>query len=202
MDSNVTKKEKDKKKNKDKNKTKEKSKFKSKKSKKEKLKKTDDSDTKESERIRPNVPRLLMNLEKESSPSITDVFAGQILKSHGITSNQIISNIEINDIDLSKRKPIKSRFPIIDPATVSQINTEPSQTADKNQVDSFDIPSITEIEKLKSPKADISENVEPNNVSKKLNQSSSDSDSEDVINIRTEAEELIEMGINDDVHIY
>lgn len=178
--------------------------MKSKKYKKEKSKKNNDSDTtKESERIRPNVPRLLMNLEKESSPSITDVFAGQILKSHGITSIQNVSNLEINDIDLSKRKSLKSRFPIIDPATVPQINADLAPTAiDKNPVDSFDIPSITEIEKLKTPKTDLTEStIDLNSSQKKGDESGSDSDGEDVINIRTEAEELIEMGMNDDVTI-
>ncbi|XP_077286843.1 nuclear polyadenosine RNA-binding 2 isoform X2 [Arctopsyche grandis] len=162
-------KEKDKKKDKEKSKTKQKVKLKAKKAKKEK---------------------------------------SQILKSHGISLVQNQSNnSEKNEVDTEdrvKRKLLRNRFPIIDPATVSQINLDPSiQTVDKNQVDAFDIPSITEIEKFKS----MSSIDEPENIlqlklpevkKKSIESPASGSDGEDFINIRTEAEELMEIGINED----
>lgn len=204
-------KEKDKKKEK----FKAKQKVKAKKSKKDKR-----SSSKEPERIRPNVPPLLMNLEKESSPSITDVFAGQILKTHGIKSSTTTlldeiekesSLLELIDNGKSTRKLLKrNRFPIIDPNTVS-LGSEPGTelTPDLSKADS--VPSISDVDVDSSmailtglPRAEKIK--EMNEINAKIQtlkrrlveQVESGSEDEDFINLRTEAEELMGVDFNED----
>lgn len=143
--------------------------------------------------IRPNIPPLLMNMEKESEPSITDVFAGQILKNHGISlesykddPKQIEKKIVINEL----KRPI---VPIIDPATIfSQIET--TSTLENNQKSSDE---TSETPAVANPRED---NIkEMNKIEAKIQglrqklveQMDSISDDEDFLNIRTEAEELM-----------
>ncbi|XP_049875337.1 zinc finger CCCH domain-containing protein 14 isoform X2 [Pectinophora gossypiella] len=146
--------------------------------------------SKHHEMIRPNIPPLLMNIEKESEPSITDVFAGQILKNHGI----IIDTPKEEKIEDKKpvvtelKRPMK---PIIDPATIdsqpepieptsivisSPQNIDVESTAPKED----QIKEINEIEaKIQGLKQKLAEQLD------------SMSDDEDFLNIRTEAEELM-----------
>lgn len=144
--------------------------------------------------IRPNIPPLLMNIEKESEPSITDVFAGQILKSHGITIESLKDEkiIEKKPVLIEPKRPI---LPIIDPATISSqpdptVNSEStadsqdsmrrasvsSQGADNES----QLKEIDEIEaKIQGLKQKLAEQLD------------SMSEDEDFLNIRTEAEELM-----------
>ncbi|KAJ2951549.1 hypothetical protein O0L34_g13698 [Tuta absoluta] len=141
--------------------------------------------------IRPNVPPLLMNMEKDSEPSITDVFAGQILKNHGvIIDTPKEEKVEQKPVIKDVKRPI---LPIIDPATISQpeaevvdISTEPqSIPQDGNEVPGAapreeQIKEINEIEaKIQGLKQKLAEQLD------------SMSDDEDFLNIRTEAEELM-----------
>lgn len=214
-ESSLKKERKEKDKKKDKEKFKAKLKVKAKKAKKDKR-----SSSKEPERIRPNVPPLLMNLEKESSPSITDVFAGQILKSHGIKSNTptLLEDIEKESSLLeligngkSTRKLLKrNRFPIIDPNTVS-LGSEPGTilTPDVSKIDS--LPSVSDVDIDSSmavltglPRAEKIK--EMNEINAKIQtlkrrlveQVESGSEDEDFINLRTEAEELMGVDFNED----
>ncbi|CAH0400211.1 unnamed protein product [Chilo suppressalis] len=150
--------------------------------------------SKHHERIRPNVPPLLMNMEKESEPSITDVFAGQILKSHGITLESLKDEPKIPDVKPVLKEIKRPIVPIIDPATISSQldvdsvpqNPEPSTSQDKG-------PSVS------SP-GDEREQLDEINVieakiqglkQKLVEQLDSMSDDEDFLTIRTEAEELM-----------
>lgn len=140
--------------------------------------------------IRPNIPPLLMNMEKDSEPSITDVFAGQILKNHGITleAAQEEAKPEKKPVIVELKRPI---LPIIDPATIlTQPELEDVElTADDSQTASISstgapkedqIKEITQIEaKIQGLKQKLAEQLD------------SMSDDEDFLNIRTEAEELM-----------
>lgn len=196
---------------KDKVKAKKKSKKESKKKEKEERKKSAKSKKKEkeTESIRPKVPPLLMNMERVSSPSITDVFAGQILKSHGINMKPSVVSSEVKE-----RKPLnRQRFPIIDPATVSQIDDASFASKSDVNVNDFDITPISEMEKtLSSPLAGQAiqpreEQIKEMNeieakiqgLKKKLaEQIETLSEDEDFLNIRTEAEELMGVEFGDD----
>ncbi|XP_045451852.1 zinc finger CCCH domain-containing protein 14 [Melitaea cinxia] len=187
------------KKDKDKSKKAESSKKSKKKEKEKKSKKKDEKKSSKHkkktkhEMIRPNIPPLLMNMEKESEPSITDVFAGQILKNHGISlesykddPKQIEKKIVINEL----KRPI---VPIIDPATISS-QIETTSTLENNQKNSDE---TNETPAVANPRDD---NIkEMNKIEAKIQglrqklveQMDSISDDEDFLNIRTEAEELM-----------
>ncbi|KAI5643301.1 hypothetical protein NE865_04719 [Phthorimaea operculella] len=139
--------------------------------------------------IRPNVPPLLMNMEKESEPSITDVFAGQILKNHGvIIDTPKEEKVETKPVIKDVKRPI---LPIIDPATISQPEVEVVDISSEQQVQGNSgvpgaapreeqIKEINEIEaKIQGLKQKLAEQLD------------SMSDDEDFLNIRTEAEELM-----------
>ncbi|XP_075976997.1 nuclear polyadenosine RNA-binding 2 isoform X2 [Anticarsia gemmatalis] len=137
------------------------------------------------EMIRPNIPPLLMNMEKESEPSITDVFAGQILKNHGINLDPPKEDNKPEKKPLVKevKRPI---LPIIDPATIpSQSELESALLQERASVPISDskeenIKEMNQIEaKIQGLKQKLSEQLD------------SLSDDEDFLNIRTEAEELM-----------
>lgn len=137
--------------------------------------------------IRPNIPPLLMNMEKESEPSITDVFAGQILKNHGITLEvtQEEPKPEKKPVVVELKRPI---LPIIDPATISsqpeQLETE--EDSRRNSLSSLSAPKEDQIKEINQIEAKIQ------GLKQKLaEQLDSMSDDEDFLNIRTEAEELM-----------
>ncbi|XP_063385302.1 zinc finger CCCH domain-containing protein 14 [Cydia fagiglandana] len=199
------------KKDKDKSKKSESSK-KSKKKDKEKIHKKKDKDSKKvhkskkkskkHEMIRPNVPPLLMNIEKESEPSITDVFAGQILKNHGITleTPKIDPKIDKKPSIPELKRPI---LPIIDPATISS-QPEPSQSS-MESITTISDQEIEEVSPTPTPAiptvpAPRDEQIkEMNEIEAKIQglkqklaeQLDSMSDDEDFLTIRTEAEELM-----------
>ncbi|KAH9633613.1 hypothetical protein HF086_014581 [Spodoptera exigua] len=137
--------------------------------------------------IRPNIPPLLMNMEKESEPSITDVFAGQILKNHGITLEvtQEEPKPEKKPITVELKRPI---LPIIDPATISsqpeQLETE--EESRRTSVSSLSAPKEDQIKEINQIEAKIQGLKQ-----KLVEQLDSMSDDEDFLNIRTEAEELM-----------
>lgn len=127
--------------------------------------------------IRPNIPPLLMNLEKESEPSITDVFAGQILKNHGVILEPYKEDSKQVDTKVLKR-PI---VPIIDLESITS-KPEDIKNKDDNQKDTKgeQIKEMNQIEaKIQGLKQKLSEQLD------------SMSDDEDFLNIRTEAEELM-----------
>lgn len=178
------KKDKDKKKSESSKKLKKKEKEKSHKKKEDRKVHKNKKKSKHHEMIRPNVPPLLMNIEKQSEPSITDVFAGQILKNHGITLDD--DNVSQKSSITESKRPIR---PIIDPASIS---SHPESIEEQM--------SITSIPSVSSAGAPRDEQMrEVNNVDPKLSglkQKSSEhmdsvSDDEDFLNIRTEAEELM-----------
>lgn len=140
--------------------------------------------------IRPNIPPLLMNMEKESEPSITDVFAGQILKNHGINVDALKDDIvpEKKPVVTEVKRPI---LPIIDPATISSheidkdTNSEATRTS-RTSVSSIGTPMEDQIKEMTQIEAKIQ------GLKQKLaDQLDSMSDDEDFLNIRTEAEELM-----------
>ncbi|XP_061718413.1 serine/arginine repetitive matrix protein 1 isoform X2 [Cydia pomonella] len=196
------------KKDKDKSKKSESSK-KSKKKDKEKLHKKKDKESKKvhkskkkskkHEMIRPNVPPLLMNMEKDSEPSITDVFAGQILKNHGITleTPKIDPNVDKKPSIPDVKRPI---LPIIDPATISS-QPEPSQSS-MESVTTISDQDVEEASPTPTPTAPAPRDEqikEMNEIEAKIQglkqklaeQLDSMSDDEDFLTIRTEAEELM-----------
>ncbi|XP_063538190.1 zinc finger CCCH domain-containing protein 14 [Cydia strobilella] len=199
------------KKEKDKSKKSESSK-KSKKKDKEKIHKKKDKESKKvhkskkkskkHEMIRPNVPPLLMNMEKESEPSITDVFAGQILKNHGITleTPNIDPKVDIKPTIPELKRPI---LPIIDPATISS-QPEPSQSS-MESITTISDQDVEEVSPTPDPTmptvpAPRDEQIkEMNEIEAKIQglkqklaeQLDSMSDDEDFLTIRTEAEELM-----------
>lgn len=135
--------------------------------------------SKSHERIRPNIPPLLMNMEKNSEPSITDVFAGQILKNHGVTLDTFKDDLTVEDT-----KPIikekRSIIPIIDPATILEPEPNESNINKNEEPRENQIKEINEIEaKIEGLKQKLVEQLD------------SMSDDEDFLNIRTEAEELM-----------
>ncbi|XP_047516919.1 zinc finger CCCH domain-containing protein 14 isoform X2 [Pieris napi] len=130
--------------------------------------------SKSHERIRPNIPPLLMNMEKNSEPSITDVFAGQILKNHGVNLDNYKDDIKITETK-ALIKDERQILPIIDPASIlatdSNSNEVPRESALKE---------MNEIEaKIQGLKQKLVEQLD------------SMSDDEDFLTIRTEAEELM-----------
>ncbi|XP_053608512.1 zinc finger CCCH domain-containing protein 14 [Plodia interpunctella] len=181
-----------------KSKKKEKEKEKSHKKKEDKKSHKSKKKSKHHEMIRPNVPPLLMNMEKESEPSITDVFAGQILKNHGISLDVLKDEMKVVD-----KKPILNELkrpiiPIIDPATItSQIEPDSSsqpaevesaqeEPTPRTSVSSTSAPRDEQIKEINEIEAKIQ------GLKQKLaEQLDSMSDDEDFLNIRTEAEELM-----------
>lgn len=137
--------------------------------------------SKHDEIIRPNIPPLLMNMEKESEPSITDVFAGQILKNHGVLLEPYKEEPKQVETKVLKR-PI---VPIIDPETITAPEvtvSEKNQTTENSKKDprNEQIKEITQIEaKIHGLRQKLAEQLD------------SMSDDEDFLNIRTEAEELM-----------
>lgn len=137
--------------------------------------------SKHHEIIRPNIPPLLMNMEKESEPSITDVFAGQILKNHGVLLEPYKEEPKQVETKVLKR-PI---VPIIDPETITAPEvtvSEKNQTTENSKKDprNEQIKEITQIEaKIHGLRQKLAEQLD------------SMSDDEDFLNIRTEAEELM-----------
>ncbi|XP_028025196.1 zinc finger CCCH domain-containing protein 14 isoform X1 [Bombyx mandarina] len=143
--------------------------------------------------IRPNIPPLLMNMEKNSEPSITDVFAGQILKNHGVLIEPQ-SQDEKNETKSTVKESKKPVVPVIDLATISseqnlsstsestkiveevvEKSTESSANRDEQ------IKEINEIEvKIQGLKQKLVEQLD-----------SMSDDDEDFLNIRTEADELM-----------
>lgn len=143
--------------------------------------------------IRPNIPPLLMNMEKNSEPSITDVFAGQILKNHGVLIEPQ-SQDEKNETKSTVKESKKPVVPVIDLATISseqnlsstsestkiveevvEKSTESSANRDEQ------IKEINEIEvKIQGLKQKLVEQLD-----------SMSDDNEDFLNIRTEADELM-----------
>jgi hypothetical protein len=146
--------------------------------------------SKHHEMIRPNVPPLLMNMEKESEPSITDVFAGQILKSHGITLESVKDEPKVPDIKPIQKEVKRPILPIIDPATISsQPTPESVPTASSNSQDSLSsagVPKGDQLEEINEIEAKIQGLKQ-----KLVEQLDSMSEDEDFLNIRTEAEELM-----------
>ncbi|XP_022826838.1 zinc finger CCCH domain-containing protein 14 [Spodoptera litura] len=137
--------------------------------------------------IRPNIPPLLMNMEKESEPSITDVFAGQILKNHGVTLEvtQEEAKPEKKPVIVELKRPI---LPIIDPATISSQpeQLEMEEDSRRTSVSSLGAPKEDQIKEINQIEAKIQ------GLKQKLaEQLDSMSDDEDFLNIRTEAEELM-----------
>lgn len=179
--------------------------------------------SKHHEMIRPNIPPLLMNMEKESEPSITDVFAGQILKNHGINleTTKVEKIVDKKpDIIAEIKRPI---LPIIDPATIC---TQPDESMPVDSTTTVVTPSTQTIEEptivvledttasreeptayMEEPTAAREELTAPreeqikeiNEIEAKIQglkqklaeQLDSMSDDEDFLNIRTEAEELM-----------
>ncbi|CAK1543194.1 unnamed protein product [Leptosia nina] len=140
--------------------------------------------SKSHERIRPNVPPLLMNLEKESEPSITDVFAGQILKNHGVSLDSFKDDIKAVDTKpILEKRPI---VPIIDPTTILSdlpvINTS-LKNSDLNENDAPRESQLKEINEIEAKIQGLKQKL--------VEQLDSMSDDEDFLNIRTEAEELM-----------
>ncbi|CAB3255857.1 unnamed protein product [Arctia plantaginis] len=141
--------------------------------------------SKHHEMIRPNIPPLLMNMEKVSEPSITDVFAGQILKNHGINldTSKEESKPEEKPIIQEVKRPI---LPIIDPSTISsQPELGTNQTIDSvsNELSSPKGEQIKEINQIEAKIQGLKQKL--------AEQLDSMSDDEDFLNIRTEAEELM-----------
>ncbi|KAL4715622.1 hypothetical protein ACJJTC_006201 [Scirpophaga incertulas] len=151
--------------------------------------------SKHHEMIRPNVPPLLMNIEKVSEPSITDVFAGQILKSHGVCLESLKDEQKEPEVKPIVKEVIKRPIiPIIDPATIT------------SQPDLDEVTETSSQEKLQekctvttTPKASDEPLKEMNEIEAKIEglkhklaeQLDSMSEDEDFLNIRTEAEELM-----------
>ncbi|XP_026328018.1 zinc finger CCCH domain-containing protein 14-like [Hyposmocoma kahamanoa] len=167
------------------------------------------------EMVHPNVPPLLMNMEKESEPSITDVFAGQILKKHGVTidSPKKEEIIDVKPVIKEIKRPI---LPIIDPATIpsqsepeistktiesntianesgticNEIGIEAGETSTLDNELSTDIvqgaPRDEQIKEINEIEAKIQGLKQ-----KLVEQLDSMSDDEDFLTIRTEAEELM-----------
>ncbi|KAI8432337.1 hypothetical protein MSG28_004751 [Choristoneura fumiferana] len=152
--------------------------------------------SKKHEMIRPNIPPLLMNMEKESEPSITDVFAGQILKNHGINLDTHKIDAKISEDKPSIQELKRPILPIIDPATIAS-QPEPSQSSQENIVTVSD-PEVNEITSASAAPRD-EQIKEMNEIEAKIQglkqklaeQLDSMSEDEDFLTIRTEAEELM-----------
>ncbi|XP_045525564.1 zinc finger CCCH domain-containing protein 14 isoform X2 [Pieris brassicae] len=140
--------------------------------------------SKSHERIRPNIPPLLMNMEKHSEPSITDVFAGQILKNHGVNLDNYKDDITIMETK-AFIKDKRQILPIIDPASILETDTNSTepQNSDSN---SNEVPRQSALKEMNEIEAKIQGLKQ-----KLVEQLDSMSDDEDFLNIRTEAEELM-----------
>ncbi|XP_063828611.1 zinc finger CCCH domain-containing protein 14 [Ostrinia nubilalis] len=193
------KKDKDKSKKSDLKKAKKKEKEKLHRKKEEKKEKKSKKKSKHHDMIRPNIPPLLMNMEKESEPSITDVFAGQILKSHGISmeslkEDKVLEKVEQKVIIKEHKRPI---VPIIDPATISsQPDPDVVSLNSENTMDSQEKitkPSVLQETAKEDQIKEINEiEAKIQGLKQKLaEQLDSMSEDEDFLNIRTEAEELM-----------
>ncbi|XP_052749577.1 uncharacterized protein LOC128200376 [Galleria mellonella] len=158
--------------------------------------------SKHHEMTRLNVPPLLMNMKKESEPSTTDVFAGQILKNHGISleslkeeSTQVDKKPTIEEL----KRPI---LPIIDPATISS-QVAPDSTVATNE--SQEVPNRASVFSVKTPRDEQIKEINEieakirglkKKIDEELDSMSNDEeldsmlDDEDFLNIKTEAEEL------------
>lgn len=153
--------------------------------------------SKEDEILRPNIPPLYMNIEKESEPSITDVFAGQILKNHGIlidTPNETSaeSKPDVKELEevIEPEMAKKPTVAIIDPATILAERTADDivTVSDENsqETESSGAPREERLNEINQIEAKIQ------GLKQKLaEQLDSMSDDEDFLNIRTEAEELM-----------
>lgn len=144
-----------------------------------------------------------MNMEKESEPSITDVFAGQILKNHGVLLDVIKDDKEDKCKSLSNESK-KTQFPVIDPSTISNSTEEnndgessqPVEIVESNQQTTSDprenqLKEINEIEaKIQGLRQKLAEQIDTL------------SDDEDFLNIRTEAEELMNDFADDVLQVY
>ncbi|XP_038212638.1 titin isoform X3 [Zerene cesonia] len=138
------------------------------------------------ERIRPNIPPLLMNMEKDSEPSITDVFAGQILKNHGVSLDTYKDDVKVIDTKPVVNELKRPMLPIIDPATIlSQSDVSNAEVTAKEAVTSK-APSNSQLKEMNDIEAKIQGLKQ-----KLVEQLDSMSDDEDFLNIRTEAEELM-----------
>lgn len=129
--------------------------------------------------MRPNIPPLLMNMEKDSEPSITDVFAGQILKNHGV-------NLDIykDDMKIVETKPIiKDKRPILPVILEAERKSTESQRSDTN---TSELPRESQLKEMNDIEAKIQGLKQ-----KLVEQLDSMSDDEDFLTIRTEAEELM-----------
>ncbi|XP_050344088.1 zinc finger CCCH domain-containing protein 14 [Nymphalis io] len=171
---------------------------KSKKKEKEKARKKEEKKSSKSkkkskhEMIRPNIPPLLMNIEKDSEPSITDVFAGQILKNHGINLESYKDDLKVTETKTALKEIKRPIVPIIDPATISSQSEDTTQSEDNDKNTDNIINN--------APKPNNEDNIqEMNKIEAKIQglrqklveQLDSMSDDEDFLNIRTEAEELM-----------
>lgn len=151
--------------------------------------------SKHHEMIHPNVPPLLMNMEKESEPSITDVFAGQILKRHGFIldeTNDSPKIVEMKPVLNETKRPI---HPIIDPATIPSQSEPISVEDNKNTTDNVEkvIAPTVEINREDQIKEMTVIEAKIQGLKQKLSQQldSMSDDDEDFLNIRTEADELM-----------
>ncbi|XP_059062842.1 zinc finger CCCH domain-containing protein 14 [Achroia grisella] len=152
--------------------------------------------SKHHEMIRPNIPPLLMNMEKESEPSITDVFAGQILKNHGInldTQKEELKHVDKKPNIQELKRPI---LPIIDPASISS-QVDPDSPVPVTVHEGQELPNTTSVSIVETPRDEQINEI--NEIEAKIQglkqklaeQLDSMSDDEDFLNIRTEAEELM-----------
>lgn len=166
------------------------------------------SKEKDNEIKRPNIPPLLMNMEKDSEPSITDVFAGQILKNHGITLETLKEDAKIKEVKPSISELKRPIIPIIDPATITseQGDTE-MQPSNENAITSQENEeaiTVTEVAATESAQTKEINEIEAKIIGLKqklAEQLDSMSDDEDFLNIRTEAEELMNDFADDVVQV-
>ncbi|XP_045499612.1 zinc finger CCCH domain-containing protein 14 [Colias croceus] len=165
-------------------KAKKKDKIKTHKKEEKKLHKSKKEKKKSHERIRPNIPPLLMNMEKDSEPSITDVFAGQILKNHGVSLDSYKDDLKIIETKPVLKEAKRPILPIIDPATILS-QSDVSNEATTKEVSSKDS-SNSQLKEMNDIEAKIQGLKQ-----KLVEQLDSMSDDEDFLNIRTEAEELM-----------
>ncbi|KAG6442466.1 hypothetical protein O3G_MSEX002372 [Manduca sexta] len=155
--------------------------------------------SKHHEMIRPNIPPLLMNMEKDAEPSITDVFAGQILKNHGIILDQPKEQKEVVDKKPVLKEIKRPILPIIDPATIPS-QSDPSQTEESNKsVESSVVPTLSALSREQHLKEMNMIEDKMQGLKQKLEEqleAMSDED-EDFLNIRTEADELMNDFVED-----
>lgn len=143
--------------------------------------------SKDLEIIRPNIPPLLMNMEKDSEPSITDVFAGQILKNHGILVESVKEDPKDTKPEVKTPEAKRPVHPIIDPSTIISTPTEGTEISTERRTSaSSTAPREEQLKEINAIEAKIQ------GLRQKLaEQLDSMSEDEDFLNIRTEAEELM-----------